>query len=530
MSRQYDNRLLSFRKFDKIDGNTHVVYEFAWPVEVVECYANKVSNGVLNALAEATLELLTVPETSKKKIASLLLISEEVVNAIINELSTQGYYSSEDKQVTENGRNYIEKKEIGEFQEEKVFGNVFVSMIDREVFPYFYEGKLPWPQRRDNISYLSYDEENRDVIKSGTMLADKINRAYHNYGKISRSSKERETGYDKKIIEFIEEELHDRSYSEEMTLADVEEQRNLKNARIKILNTERRKIYIKTRFCVSKAAPEKFIVDSPFEGHITSWYSECFNRMREANELIYDIEKSEETGLDFLCDGITTQFYVDYPEMQGSNFDQYVKIHFPNMKSVKNASVFLDKYKEVFNLNLLCDEKGTIKRHTVLTESAKALETILNTYIHSTKKNVTVAKYEGGVATSQDIDDMLMNFDIKECAAQRKEKYCLDRNGRIIRRQSIMNSFRGDKDGKTIIEKYYFLVADANYEAESNFRRLLLKEGTDIISKLDYINEKRNKFGAHSDGIIPKQISHDEYSVFQQYFVQASKLLIDNLN
>lgn len=81
-------------------------------MEVVECYANKVSNGILNVLAEVALELLTVPETSKKKIASLLLISEEVVNAIINELSKQGYYSIEDKQVTKKSRNYIEKKKL----------------------------------------------------------------------------------------------------------------------------------------------------------------------------------------------------------------------------------------------------------------------------------------------------------------------------------------------------------------------------------------------------------------------------------
>ena len=71
------------------------------------------------------------------------MISEEVVNAIINELSTQGYYSIEDKQVTENGRNYIEKKEIGEFQEEKVFGKgeqdhslgILLSLIGKDTTP-----------------------------------------------------------------------------------------------------------------------------------------------------------------------------------------------------------------------------------------------------------------------------------------------------------------------------------------------------------------------------------------------------------
>ena len=89
MSKLNDNRVLSFRKFERSDSETEAVYDIAWPVEVIECYANRVTDLELDALAETVLELLTVPEMSKKKIAALLLISEEVVKKIISELTSR---------------------------------------------------------------------------------------------------------------------------------------------------------------------------------------------------------------------------------------------------------------------------------------------------------------------------------------------------------------------------------------------------------------------------------------------------------
>ena len=104
MSKLFDTKVLSFRRFERADAETEVTYDIAWPVEVIECYANKVTDGELDALAETVLELLTVPEMSYRKIASLLMVSEEVVKRILASLEGKGYY--EEKKVTEKGKEY----------------------------------------------------------------------------------------------------------------------------------------------------------------------------------------------------------------------------------------------------------------------------------------------------------------------------------------------------------------------------------------------------------------------------------------
>lgn len=531
MSKFHNNKkILSFRQFDKLDGNSYIIYEFAWPVEVIECYANKVSDGVLDALAETTLELLNIPEMSRKKIAEYLLVEIEVINKIVVDLATKGYYDKKNKVLTEQGKEYLIKRETGEFQEEKVFGNMFVSRIDGEVFPYFHEGKLPWARELQDVLYLSYDGENPSFLTSDKAdILERVNSSFHMYGQITRSSKEKKRDFkDRQIIEFIQEELRDRSFDEEETLAEIEETRNLKNARIKILNTPAREAYIRCRFCVSKAAPEKFMVDPPFPVNITSWYSECFHRMQTNNELIY-VDNDDETGLLYFCENITKQFYVDFPEMQSTNFEQFVKIQFPKMLSCSISSVCLDKYKEVFNYNLLCNQ-SKIKRHTVITESAKAIELILNNYIHKTNKVEIIEKYKSTIRTVSDMQDIMTQFEIEDSSGAYVESIKSER-GRIIHNQSIMTHFyRKDKDGHSIIEKYFFLIVEAYFNEQSKFRRLLLKEGNDFIKQMDFVNEKRNKFGAHNDGIRPPEISDEDYDTFKEYYKGITRILLDYID
>jgi hypothetical protein len=520
MSKLFDTKVLSFRRFERADAETEVTYDIAWPVEVIECYANKATDGELDALAETVLELLAVPEMSYKKAASLLTVSEEVVKSILASLESKGYYK--EKKVTERGKEYIQSKEVGEFTSEKVFGNMFISMMDGEVLPYFYPGKLPWAAKKDDIYILSYDSDEDSVghyDEKDLDLIDKVNRAYHRFGKINKMSQDRRRDSSKREIEYYEESLVDRDFNEPETLAEAEKMQAIGQARVKILNTERRKVYIKTRFTVKKSNPDKFIVESPFPVNITNWYSESFKRMRENNELIYNPEM-EELGLDYFCEGITTKFYVDYPEMQSNNFEQYIKVNFPNMRDSSATESLLEKYREVFNLNILCEDKHQVKRHTVITESAKAIELILNNYVANTDKPNIVKKYEVTIRKQKDIDSMLDYFGIKECEAKRKER---------LQNISIINSFR-KYDGKTVIEKYYYLIAEAYFNEKSKFRKLLLTEGIKIIGMLDYINEKRNKYGAHNDGTKPKEIPFDEYRVYQDYFKRITVLLINYMD
>ena len=530
MSKLNDTKILSFRRFERADADTEITYDIAWPVKVIECYANKATDGELDALAETVLELLTVPEMSYRKIASLLMVSDEVVKMILSGLETKEYYS--EKEVTDKGKEYLQDKEVGEFTTEKVFGNMFISLMDGEVMPYFYPGKLPWAVRGEDIYTLSYDNEIEGIKGKGKKdvdLIDKVNRAYHMFGKINKMSQDQIRDSSKRQIEVYEESLVERDFSEPENLDEAEEIKNLGKARVKILDTERRRVYIKTRFTVKKADPEKFIVESPFPVNFTSWYSESFRRMRENNELIYDPE-FEELGLDYFCENITTKFYADYPEMQSTNFEQYIKVNFPNMRNLPAAEALLEKYREVFNLNILCEEKHQVKRHTVITESAKTIELILNNYVANTDKANIVKQYETVIRRQEDIDSMLDDFGIEECVAKFKEMKAIGlKTGVIVQDLSIFNSFR-KYAGKTVLEKYYYLIAEAYFNEHSKFRKLLLTGGTDIIQMLDYINEKRNKYGAHNDGTKPIEIPQDEYIIYQDYFKKVTVMLVNYMD
>ena len=526
-----NQRVMSFRKFDRLDGDIYTTYDLAWSVEAIECYANKVAEGMLDVLAETVLELLNVKEMTPGRIAKLLDVSDEIVNKIIKDLARSEYplYDEKEKCVTKKGIDYIEKKDAGEFLEEKVFGYMFVSRIDGEVFPYFMEGKLPWPLRQNEILYLSFDEESQSTLLSDrAQLLDRVNRSFHRYGRITKASKELErTGLDATTIDFIKEELHDRSFHEEETLADVEEEKNLRNARIKLLNTQPTELYIRCRLCVSKANPEKFIIDSPFPKNNTSWYSECFHRMIMNNELIYAAD-DDEIGLEYFCEGITNQFYVDFPEMQSKDFEHYIKAQFPKMLSCSISSECMDKYREVFNLRNLCDEHQ-VKRNVIVTEGTKALELILNNYVAKTRKDEIIRKYRDNIQTETEIEDMLDHFGITDCTALRKEKRNLD-YGRVNMNRSIMSNFRGYRMGSTVIEKYYYLIAEATFNERSRFRRLLIKEGTDIIDYIDFINQMRNSYGGHNDGTRVVEVSVADYQQFYDYFVRSTKILLDYID
>lgn len=527
-----NKKVLSFRQFDRLDGDVYTTYDIAWPVEVIECLANKVSDGLLNALAEAVLELLTVPEMNNKKIAQLLDVSIEVIDEITKELGKgeHPYYDRNKKEVTEYGLTYIQKKDAGEFLEEKVFGNMFVSRVNGEVFPFFREGKLPWGREFSDILYLSFDGEEQSTLRGDRInVLDKVNRAFHSYGKITKTSKEMAKDFtDYSVVEFIEEELKDRSFHEEETLAEVEENRNLRNARIKILDTKPKEIYVRTRLVVSKAAPEKYIIESPFPENTTSWYSQSFHRLIANKEMIY-IDEDQETSLSYFCeDMVTKQFYIDFPEMQSNNFEQYVKIQFPKMLSCSITGVCMDKYQEVFNYKLLC-EKGEVKRHIVVTEATKAIELILNNYIARTDRDDIMERYKKNVQTRQEIEDLFDEFGIKDCSAQWSESKKMTK-GRLYFESSCMSHFQRGRDGHSVVEKYHYLTAEACYNSNSKFRKLLLTEGTDIIEYLDFINNKRNKFGAHNDGTKPVQISDEDYAKFDEYYRKATKLLIEYID
>ena len=409
-------KVISFRNFDKLDGDTYTVQEFAWPVKVLECQASKVADRKLDILEEAILELLSVPEMTLKNIAKYLNIGDEVVSAIVvNSLVRKNLYDLQKHSLTDVGKEYLQMKNADVFTEEKVFGNVFVSMVDGEVFPFFYEGKLPWGRYQPDMKYLSYDDENSpDYLEDRNALLEKVNRAFHQYGRIYRHSDNlSDEGYDKNTIQFIEEELVEADYDEQEpeTLADVETSLNLKNARIKLLKTKAQEAYILFRVVVSKAAPEKIIIESPFDMNITKWYVDCFNRMRKNNEAIY-IDGDETKLLESFCQNITDTFYVEFPELLDNNPEQAIRMMYPLMQSCSISKVLTPAYKEIMNYQNLY-KNSSIKARSVITEEAIAIELFLNNYIKNRADVAkTISKYENTVKYKPDLLDIFSFFGI----------------------------------------------------------------------------------------------------------------------
>lgn len=532
-------KVISFRNFDKLDGDTYAVQEFAWPVKVLECQASKVADRKLDILEEAILELLSVPEMTLKNIAKYLNIGDEVVSAIVvNSLIRKNLYDLQKHSITDIGKEYLQMKNADVFTEEKVFGNVFVSMVDGEVFPFFYEGKLPWGRYQPDMKYLSYDDENSpDYLEDRNALLEKVNRAFHQYGRIYRHSDNlSDEGYDKNTIQFIEEELVEADYDEQEpeTLADVETSLNLKNARIKLLKTKAQEAYILFRVVVSKAAPEKFIIESPFDMNITKWYVDCFNRMRKNNEAIY-IDGDETKLLESFCQSITDSFYVEFPELLDNNPEQAIRMMYPLMQSCSISKVLTPAYKEIMNYQNLY-KNSSIKARSVITEEAIAIELFLNNYIKNRSDVAkTISKYENTVKYKPDLLDIFSFFGIEydqnktdNCTALFIELKKTNNYGEISHKNSLLSTynFTGGRYGKSCMEKYFFLVVSAYYDEKSKFRRLLIDEGLDFIKKIDFINTMRNKHGAHNDGTVSVEISNENYSTYQQYFSDITNMLL----
>ena len=532
-------KVISFRNFDKLDGDTYTVQEFAWPVKVLECQASKVADRKLDILEEAILELLSVPEMTLKNIAKYLNIGDEVVSAIVvNSLVRKNLYDLQKHSITDIGKEYLQMKNADVFTEEKVFGNVFVSMVDGEVFPFFYEGKLPWGRYQPDMKYLSYDDENSpDYLEDRNALLEKVNRAFHQYGRIYRHSDNlSDEGYDKNTIQFIEEELVEADYDEQEpeTLADVETSLNLKNARIKLLKTKAQEAYILFRVVVSKAAPEKFIIESPFDMNITKWYVDCFNRMRKNNEAIY-IDGDETKLLESFCQSITDSFYVEFPELLDNNPEQAIRMMYPLMQSCSISKVLTPAYKEIMNYQNLY-KNSSIKARSVITEEAIAIELFLNNYIKNRSDVAkTISKYENTVKYKPDLLDIFSFFGIEydqnktdNCTALFIELKKTNNYGEISHKNSLLSTynFTGGRYGKSCMEKYFFLVVSAYYDEKSKFRRLLIDEGLDFIKKIDFINTMRNKHGAHNDGTVSVEISNENYSTYQQYFSDITNMLL----
>jgi len=519
-----DNKFLVCRKFDTLD-DTYKVFELALPVEICECSAYRVTDRELDTLAEAVLELMNIEIIDGDEISRTLDISTDLVSFIKRSvLHNHSYISNDFKMVTKQGKEYLVNGESTEFQRVKVFGNMFVSILDGEVMPYFLEGNLPTSRflPREMFKMLS-PHEDKKIVQDNAKWTPKFAKAYKLYAKISRYSDE-----DINEIEFAAEEFTDVSYEEVndleneiITLADVDvfERKSASEFHvIKLLNTVKRQTYIKTKIVINRENPEIFTVLSPFDKNVTNWYTKRLTWLRENNAIISD-ESGKVRTLNQMLEDITEEFYIEFPDLQTGNFDYWLSIKYPNLKRIKRQQYLMDSFKSLYNLKNFY-ENSSIEATQVIIKYQKLLETVFNNYIEiSTNISAILRRFSSfAKEDNMKVIEIFNYYGIKDCGALRRDKW----------KESLRN-LRRSKYGSSVTDRYFYLIIDAYFSDKTPFKLILEKDAPGFINKLDYLNRTRNRYGAHSDDVVETSMSKEDFEKYDSIMNDVIKVLINAL-
>lgn len=543
MNLSKSNTVFSFGPFKhSLSANAYNVIEFAWPVKAFECYANKIESGSLDALALTVLELLNLQYLRLDQIADDLGISKELLEHIIDhELLSKGYCEQNKKEfkVTDKGTEYLRDITTNEISKEKVFGYMFQSQVDGEFFPFFYEGTLPDPwHNKDGLYYVDVKSKQAEQKEDSTTLLNKINRAYHKYGYIYHKSKEvsENSLFDENMFVDAEDDIQDQDFDyeadlENSSLSEEEKKEftNLKNARIKLLKTNPKELYIKFRLYALKDDPDLFQINSPFEENETKWYSESFARMRRDSNVTFGLYESEMMELDAYCDAVTNQMYTELPELRELKPEEYLERTYPELTSCSIKAILKKSYLRLVRQEIFA-QKGADNESDVIMNVYRSLELLLNNYIKKINKQKIVDAYFNSIGFESDIDDISAYFGITDkLSAINTEKQTLSDSGNNFYKRSLMKNFYGNRNGSSLREKYYFLMYAAYLDKNLNFAKAL-KEDKSIVAKIDYINYKRNDYAGHNDGYDVAEIDSKLLKDIVTTFNELSSVLVSNFD
>lgn len=535
--------VFSFGPFKhSLSPNAYNVIEFAWPVKAFECYANKIESGSLDALALTVLELLNLQYLRLDQIADDLGISKELLEHIIDrELLSKGYCEQSKKEfkVTEKGAEYLRDKTTNEISKEKVFGYMFQSLVDGEFFPFFYEGTLPDPwHNKDGLYYVDLKSKLAEQKEDSTSLLNKINRAYHKYGYIYHKSKEVSENalFDENMFVDAEDDIQDQDFDYEADLEnsslsneEKKELTNLKNARIKLLKTSPKELYIKFRLYALKDDPGLFQINSPFEENETKWYSESFARMRKDSNVTFGLSESAMIELNAYCDTVTDQMYSELPELKELNPEEYLERTYPELNSCSIKAILKKSYLRLVRQEIFA-QKGANNESDVIMNVYRSLELLLNNYIKKINKQKVIDSYFNSIRFESDIDAITVYFGItNKLSAIDTEKKLLSDSFKYFRKKSMMKNFYGSRNGNSLREKYYFLMYAAYLDGNINFAKAL-REDKSIVAKIDYINKKRNDYGGHNDGYDVAEVDSQLLKDIVTNFNELSRVLVSNFD
>ena len=543
MNLSKSNTVFSFGPYKhSLSANAYNVIEFAWPVKAFECYANKIESGSIDALALTVLELLNLQYLRLDQISDDLGISKELLeHIIVQELLSRGYCEQNKKEfrVTDNGAEYLKDINSNEICKEKVFGYMFQSLIDGEFFPFFYEGTLPDPwHNKDGLYYIDVSSKQTEQKEDSTVLLNKINRAYHKYGYIYHKSKEisEKSLFDENMFVDAEDDIQDQDFDYEADLEnsslsdeDKKELTNLKNARIKLLKTSPKELYIKFRLYALKDDPNFFQINSPFEENETKWYSESFARMRRDSNVTFGLSETDMIELESYCSTVTSQMYNELPELKELNPEEYLERTYPELNSCSIKDILKKSYLRLVRQEIFA-QKGADNESDVIMNVYRTLELLLNNYIRKMNKQKIIDSYFNYVGFESDIDDIQAYFGITDkLSAINTEKRTLLDSGNYFHKKSMMKNFSGNRNGTSLREKYYFLMYAAYLDKNLNFAKAL-REDKSIVAKIDYINYKRNDYAGHNDGYAVADVDSKLLKDIVTTFNELSSVLVSNFD
>lgn len=543
MNLSKSNTVFSFGPYKhSLSANAYNVIEFAWPVKAFECYANKIESGSIDALALTVLELLNLQYLRLDQISDDLGISNELLeHIIVQELLSRGYCEQNKKEfrVTDNGAEYLKDINSNEICKEMVFGYMFQSLIDGEFFPFFYEGTLPDPwHNKDGLYYIDVSSKQTEQKEDSTVLLNKINRAYHKYGYIYHKSKEisEKSLFDENMFVDAEDDIQDQDFDYEADLEnsslsdeDKKELTNLKNARIKLLKTSPKELYIKFRLYALKDDPNFFQINSPFEENETKWYSESFVRMRRDSNVTFGLSETDMIELESYCSTVTSQMYNELPELKKLDPEEYLERTYPELNSCSIKDILKKSYLRLVRQEIFA-QKGADNESDVIMNVYRTLELLLNNYIRKMNKQKIIDSYFNYVGFESDIDDIQAYFGITDkLSAINTEKRTLLDSGNYFHKKSMMKNFSGNRNGTSLREKYYFLMYAAYLDKNLNFAKAL-REDKSIVAKIDYINYKRNYYAGHNNGYAVADVDSKLLKDIVTTFNELSSVLVSNFD
>ena len=523
----YSKSIFSFRKYGKLDDNVFDSFEFAWPVEAWECYANKIEPSSLDALSFTILDLLN-RKLSPNKIAEYLGISGDLIKIVQDTLAGKNYYDIKQKAVSEEGLNYLSNAEGKVVSSEKVFGYMFQSMIDGEFFPFFHEGTLPDPyyDSSDNGQFLDF--KGRQASYKDNMLQEKISRAYHKHCAIYDYEQNRQDscipGYyaeDDELLDLPYDAPENTEEYEKSAFSFSNDDTDLQNARIRLLKTPSKTLFIKCRAYILKDEPERFFVEPPFDNNETRWYSDAFSRMGKNDQVLFGrLEDREKKTLKEYCSQITKQMFIELPELKNLNPQEYISRTYPEINKCSLKNELVEHYKKIIR------QEALAQNEYIVLESARTIEFILNKYIARTGKTYAAQKYFKCISNSSDIESVSKYLGISDCSAVRTEIRNWNNNTDSFKHFSILRNFNEEHNGRSILEKYYYLMVYAYQNSGSKIAGLF-KENKDLVEHLDHINSMRNTKSAAHDHEGGEKIDIEK---FKEHFKKASRILVTNFD